>query len=139
MVTLLDGEQPGVVETIRNDKAVVVFGNMRSTVPLKELRISETAIQPFKTGKKIDLKLAEETVFELDVRGMDQLTAIMEVEQFLDGAMLRNYRHVRIIHGIGTGVLRDAVHQALRQHPTLQSFKLAAREAGGNGATEVEL
>ncbi len=139
VVTLLDGEQPGVVESIRNDKAVVLFGNMRSTVPLKELRLSDTAIQAPKTGKKIDLKLEEETVFELDIRGNDPITAIMEVEKFLDGAMLRNYRHVRIIHGIGTGVLRDAVHQALRQHPTIQGFKLAARESGGNGATEVEL
>ena len=63
----------------------------------------------------------------------------MEVKRFLDGALVRNYRHERIVHGIGTGVLRDTVHQVLRQHPTIHQFKLAGRDAGGNGATEVEL
>ena len=139
VVMLLDGEERGTIESIRNDKAVVVFGQIRTTVPLKELRIADAKIPTPELKTKVKVQLEEETVFELDVRGMDQLTTIMEVERFLDGALVRNYRHVRIVHGIGTGVLRDTVHQVLRQHPTIQQFKLAGRNAGGNGATEVEL
>jgi len=65
--------------------------------------------------------------------------ALAELDKYLDDASLAGLDEVRIIHGKGTGVLREAVHVYLHQHPAVRSFQLADRAAGGEGATEVDL
>jgi DNA mismatch repair protein MutS2 len=137
-VTLLSGGDPGQVESIRNDKAVVVMGNLRSTVSLKELVLADKTATPMVVTRS-KVKLAEEeAVTELDLRGMDKFEAMSELEKFLDGAMMRSVFQARIIHGMGTGVLRDAVHQVAKTHPGVRKYQLAVRENGGPGVTVVE-
>lgn len=61
------------------------------------------------------------------------------IDKFLDQTFLSGFKVVRIIHGIGTGALKTAVHAFLRKHPHVARYTLATREAGGDGATVVEL
>ncbi len=76
---------------------------------------------------------------EIDIRGMAVDEAISALAKYLDDAMLAGVDHVRIIHGKGTGTLREGVHEYLRGHRYVSSFALADLSEGGAGATEVRL
>jgi len=76
---------------------------------------------------------------ELHLRGQRVEPALQEMEFFLDRAVLRGLNRVRIIHGQGTGALRQAVRERLARHPLVKSFNSAERSSGGDGATMVEL
>jgi len=76
---------------------------------------------------------------EVNLIGRTVAEAEAELVPFLDRAALSGLPHVRIIHGIGTGRLRTAVHAFLRTSPHVRTFEEAAPRAGGAGATEVTL
>jgi DNA mismatch repair protein MutS2 len=74
---------------------------------------------------------------KLDLRGLTSHEAVARLEKFLDDALLAGLDRVVVVHGKGTGALRRAVHEALRDYPGVR-FALAAPEDGGDGATVVE-
>ena len=76
---------------------------------------------------------------EVDLRGMDSIEAVCAMEQYLDSAMRGNLSTVRIIHGKGTGALRNAVHQALRKNKYVKKFRLGVYGEGEDGVTIAEL
>ena len=76
---------------------------------------------------------------ELDLRGSRAEEALLRVEQFLDTALRDGLSSVRIIHGKGTGALRQAVRELLTNHPLAKSFGPETSDRGGDGATVVEL
>ncbi len=76
---------------------------------------------------------------ELDLRGETILDAEEKIDRFLDTALLDHLHSVSIIHGKGTGALRAGVHQFLRTHPLVKSFRLGAYGEGDSGITVVEL
>ena len=75
---------------------------------------------------------------EVDLRGMDAVEAICVLERFLDEAMRSNLASVRIIHGKGTGILRNAVQQALRKNKYIKKFRLGVYGEGEDGVTIAE-
>ena len=75
----------------------------------------------------------------LDIRGRKPEEIDFEVVKFIDDAQLSGLREVEIIHGKGTGILRETVHQLLKNHVLVKSFSLADIELGGAGATNVKL
>ena len=76
---------------------------------------------------------------ELDLRGKRAGDALIDLEEFMDKAVRDGLSSIRVIHGKGTGALRNAVREHLRRHPLARSFEPEARERGGNGATLVHL
>ena len=76
---------------------------------------------------------------ELDIRGMRADESLAELELFLDKAIRDGFNSVRVIHGRGKGILRNAVREHLTRHPLARSFEAEARERGGDGATLVHL
>ena len=76
---------------------------------------------------------------ELDLRGMEVEEALREVDRGLDRAVLAGLSELRIVHGIGKGVLRAAVERHLRGHPLVQMARLGEIHEGGRGATVVTL
>ncbi len=74
---------------------------------------------------------------EVDLIGMTTAEALPEVEKFLDDAYLAHLDEVRVIHGRGTGALREAVHRRLRQLPYVKSFRLGEYGEGDTGVTIV--
>ena len=79
------------------------------------------------------------TTTELHLRGMRVDEALVRVEEFLDKAVRDGMSTVRIVHGRGTGALRQAVRELLDGHPLARSHAPEARERGGDGATTVNL
>mgnify|MGYP002981411555 FL=1 len=71
----------------------------------------------------------------LDLRGKRYEEAMQELDAFIDQALLNNMSQVDIIHGIGTGVIRDAVTKYLRRHRHVKNFEYAPQSAGGSGCT----
>ena len=84
-------------------------------------------------GRDTNVKL------ELDLRGERYEDAIIRTEKYLDDALLSNYPRISIIHGKGTGVLRQAIQQFLKNHSRVKSYRFGEAGEGGHGVTVVEL
>jgi DNA mismatch repair protein MutS2 len=76
---------------------------------------------------------------DLDLRGQTVEEALLEVDRFLDNAVLCGLERMTIIHGKGTGVLRAAVHSHLKGHRQVKGFRLGVYGEGETGVTVVEL
>ena len=76
---------------------------------------------------------------ELDLRGETASEALLDLDNFIDGALLSGIQMLTVIHGKSTGVLRKAVQEHLRRHPSVKSYRLGTFGEGENGVTIVEL
>lgn len=76
---------------------------------------------------------------EVHLRGMTVEEALSELEKYLENCTLVSKIEVRIIHGKGQGILRKAIHQYLKSHPWVRTFRLGGVGEGGSGVTVVEL
>lgn len=76
---------------------------------------------------------------ELHLRRLTVDEALIRLDRYLNDAFIAGLPTVRVIHGKGTGTLRQAVREELKTHPLVNSFRPAELEEGGNGATIVEL
>ena len=76
---------------------------------------------------------------ELDLHGKTVSEAEVEMDQYLDDAFLAGYSEVSIIHGKGTGALRQGVHAYLRRNPHVAGFRLGKYGEGEAGVTVVTL
>ncbi len=76
---------------------------------------------------------------EIDLRGMETLEGVLAAERYLDSAVMAKMKTVTIIHGKGTGALREAVQQMLRRNKLVKSFRLGRYGEGEAGVTVVEL
>ena len=147
-VLLNNFDKIGKVEKITGEIASIVVGSIRMKQSLGDLQAVESDISPNKKSlansprktkyADIDLEVSE-VQSELNLIGKTTLDAEMEVDKFLDQSYVSRLSNVRIIHGFGTGALKNSVHQFLRGHPHVSSFKFAPQNQGGNGATIVEL
>ena len=82
---------------------------------------------------------SNDTESEIHLRRLTVDEALFRLEPFLNQAFLVGLPTVRVIHGKGTGTLRQAVREELKNHPLVNSFRPAELAEGGNGATIVEL
>lgn len=76
---------------------------------------------------------------EIDIRGMETIEGVAAAEQFIDNAIMGKLSTVTIIHGKGTGALRNAIHQMLKRNKSVKSFRLGRYGEGETGVTVVEL
>ena len=118
-------------------------GIMNITANVDEVVLVESDVQPEirKQIAKSEAKLREMTIKpEIDLRGMQTDEAIPVIERFIDNARMAKLTTVTIIHGKGTGALRQAVHRNLRQEKNhIKSFRLGRYGEGEDGVTIVEL
>lgn len=141
----LDGQDtPGQVLAINGKKATVSFGMLKTTVAVDRLR--HTMSKP-QTGVTAGAKLMSEQQRsrqldfkqEIDVRGMRADEALQAVTYFIDDAIRFNAKRVRILHGTGTGALRQCIRQHLGTNPGIAYFADEDVRLGGAGITVVEL
>jgi len=103
-----------------------------------KMKVNESDLE--KSKQRITHSVStRETSARLDLRGHRYDQAMVEVDQFIDHAVLSNLSSVTIVHGKGTGALRKGTQEYLRSNPRVKSFELAAPNAGGDGATIVFL
>ena len=95
--------------------------------------------EPPRTRTRVELNHDRKSSMELNLLGYTVEEALAEVDRFLDHAMLSNQNTVYIIHGNGTGALRNAIQKHLRTHRGVKSFRLGRYGEGESGVTVVEL
>ena len=117
----------------------VEAGIMKINVKLKDLTKTKVTKQE-KVKKKREVKLNLSNIeSRVDLRGMDSEEACYKTDKYLDDAYRANLGEVTIVHGKGTGVLRNAITAMLKRHPHVKSFRLGVYGEGGDGVTVVEL
>ncbi len=118
--------------------AEVQMGSLRMRVALDDIVAIEKP-KPEKRNWKIEKPKTAAVPTEMNVRGLRVEEALAKVDKFLDEAVLAGHGEVRIVHGIGTGKLKQALAEFLATHPHVESVREADREHGGPGATLVVL
>jgi DNA mismatch repair protein MutS2 len=103
---------------------------------LKRAKASE--IKQNKADRSSKLRMGN-VARELDIRGQNGEDGILEVDRYLDEAMMAGLTEVNIIHGKGTGKLRSAIQDHLRHHPHVKSYRLGRFGEGEDGVTIVTL
>ncbi len=126
-----------------SEEAEVSIGRVRVTVDLHRLSRIEETVDESADGEaaavvKTDLAPPLDSL-ELDLRGLRVDDAQIRLDDFLDHAMRDGLSRLRVIHGRGTGALRNVVREHLRRHRSVRNFGPEPRERGGNGATWVEM
>ena len=137
----------GKIESIQGKNATVIFGDLRSTTSLKKLEHATAPKReeprPFMTvGRQTRETIDEKKLNfkqDLDVRGMRGDEALYAVMYFIDDATLVGMSRVRILHGTGTGILRQLIRQYLATVPAVTSYKDEHVQFGGAGITVVDL
>ena len=120
----------------------VQAGIMKINVKVADLRKSKVTEEDKKKAKinKRELKLNLRSVStSVDLRGMDAEEAIYTVDKYLDEAFLGGLKEITIIHGKGTGVLRNTITDMLKRHGHAKAYRLGNYGEGGSGVTIVEL
>lgn len=135
--------QKGHVVEISGNEAVVQLGIMKMKVRKDDMELIASAKQQApekqRSGANVKRTRGENVRSELDLRGENLEEAIMEVDRFLDEALLGNLTLVYIIHGKGTGVLRSGIQEFLKRHKHVKSYRNGAFNEGGMGVTVAEL
>ena len=145
----------GEIEAIQGKQVTVIFGGLRSKVKLEQLeRTEKINSEKFATATDKHAHLAIQTSHmtratmedrrqnfhqDLDVRGMRGDEAIDTVMHFIDDAILIGLSRVRILHGTGTGILRQLIRQYLNTVPNVKKAKDEHVQFGGAGITVVDL
>ncbi len=144
-VLIVDLNDKGTILTIdkKAGTAVIQMGIMKTTSKLSNLVILEDETKknlmkfvPQKTTGDREIKSVKS---EVDLRGMMLEEALMEADMFLDRSVMAGLATVTIIHGKGTGVLRQGIQDMLRRHPHVKSFRQGRFGEGENGVTVVTL
>lgn len=122
----------------------VAIGPMKMRIARDEIAevVQQTPLQAVRGRRGISVSVAEPDAnlsSEINVIGRTADEATAEVERFLDQAFLAGLPRIRIVHGMGMGILRRSLRVYLERHPQVASVTEPAHNEGGAGATVVEL
>jgi DNA mismatch repair protein MutS2 len=132
-------------------RATLEVGGMRVTVETDDLVPAGAAPEPDRSPRRpereetggsiprLRLERARTVASSLDLRGARVEEAMEMLGRYLDDASLAGLEKATIVHGLGTGALRDAVRASVAASPLVRSWRPGARGEGGDGATIVEL
>lgn len=137
----------GKIESLDGKMATVIFGDMRTKMRAERLEHAEA---PKKEEPRAYVSVGRQTretmdehklnfKQDIDVRGMRGDEALTAVTYFIDDAILVGVKRVRILHGTGTGILRQLIRQYLATRPDVESYRDEHVQFGGAGITVVEL
>ncbi|MEK5232813.1 endonuclease MutS2 [Lysinibacillus sp. FSL K6-0232] len=132
------GQRGTLLEKVSDSEWTVQMGILK-------MKISDSDLEYIKPEKEPVVRTAgvknrnSHVKLELDLRGERYEDAILRTEKYIDDALLANYGRVSIIHGVGTGALRQGIQSYLKKHRRVKSFRFGEAGEGGLGVTVVEL
>ena len=148
-VYVVDLQRKGIVsgEPDGSDFVYVQMGVMKTKMNISRLRLEEPekvtiggkSAKPGRRMNKIGVKAERRGKMELDIRGCACDDGVYQLDSFIDQAVMSNISTITIIHGKGTGLLRQAVHKRLKSHPSVKNFRLGLFGEGEDGVTIAEL
>lgn len=145
-VYVVDLQRKGIVsgDPDGSDFVFVQMGVMKTKMNISRLRLEEPEKVTYKNKSsrkvgKIGVKAERCGKMELDIRGCACDDGVYQLDAFIDRAVMSNISMVTIIHGKGTGVLRQAVQSRLKSHPSVKSYRSGVFGEGEDGVTVAEL
>jgi DNA mismatch repair protein MutS2 len=129
----------GSVTSIRENEAEVMVGNIKLRRPLADLEVIEVRHPKVPQGVHLNITSKQLERNEINLVGCKVDEAVDRADKFLDDAFLAQMLEVRIVHGSGTGALRQAISELLKSHPHVARFSEAPHKEGGRGVTVVTL
>ncbi|WML45602.1 endonuclease MutS2 [Neobacillus sp. PS3-40] len=132
------GQKGTLLERVSASEWQVQMGIMKMKVKEKDMEYVFTPKQPEYKPMSIVKGRDAEVKLELDLRGERFESALVRVEKYIDDALLSNYSRVSIIHGKGTGALRQGVQEYLKNHRSVKKIRFGDAGEGGTGVTIVE-
>ena len=137
----------GTIEKMDKEVAEVLVGGMRLREKISDLRladIQESKAKKAETRPVGSVPLSRnvdgrDIPAELNLIGKTTADAEYELDRFIDEAYMSSLPRIRIIHGFGTGALKNYVHHFLKNHELIERFEFAPSSQGGNGATIADL
>ncbi len=136
------GTRASVIAINKDGTYQLQAGILKMTAKAEEIYLleqdnpyKEKHVRPAHSGREMKLTAMAS---EIDLRGMDTIEAVCVLDRYLDEAMRSNMKSVRIIHGKGTGAVRQAVHQALKKNKFIKTFRLGVYGEGEDGVTIAE-
>lgn len=132
------GQRGVLLEPVGKNQWHVQMGILKMTLPTADL----TSVAPLDEPKRriitgVTSSGESHVATQLDLRGKRYEEALAEVDSYLDAALLAGYPQVTIVHGKGTGALRQGITDYLKNHRSVAKFEFAPNNQGGNGATIV--
>lgn len=135
------GAEAEVVSLDKNGNAEVKAGIMKMKVKTSELRLLVPKKKPKKQSlyRSVKEKSLPSGKSSVDLRGESVEEAIADLDMFIDGVLRSGLNELTIIHGKGTGTLRRAIQQHLKDHPNIKSYRTGVYGEGEEGVTIAEL
>lgn len=140
IVRVVSLQQKGeVVEKAQDGKTVTVqLGGLRMKVDTHDVEILQQKA-PSDVGGTTKKTVSKDIRMEIDVRGETVDDALLRIDKYLDDAVLSGLRRIVVIHGKGTGTLRDAVRRHVSRHRQVASYQVGGHGEGGDGVTVLEV
>ncbi|NOT48328.1 MAG: hypothetical protein HOP17_11335, partial [Acidobacteria bacterium] len=141
----------GTIEKMDKEVAEVLVGGMRLREKIENLQLAEAETRPVgsmpsdsrgRKSEKVSSPInidGRDADAELNLIGKTTAEAEYELDRFIDEAYMASLPRIRIIHGFGTGALKNFVHHTLKNHDLIDRFAFAPQDQGGNGATIAEM
>lgn len=137
VVVVSFGQKGTLIEKTGNKQWQVQMGSLKMKLNESDLAPTEQEKEPEPKVQTIRPRSSAHVSPELDLRGERYEEAMSSLDHYIDAALLANYPKVTIIHGVGTGALRQGVQDFLKRHSSVQKHEFAPANQGGTGATIV--
>ncbi len=124
-----------VQDVLSENELEVQVGSFRLKVPVDSVELRERPHSEPASSGGTHVRVQASPGMELDMRGMRVEETLETLDEYIDSAYLAELPWVRIIHGKGTGALRQVVRDALRNHPVVAKFRSGEQGEGGDGVT----
>jgi DNA mismatch repair protein MutS2 len=124
-----------IQETKASKESIKKYKKTFASLPAKEKGMKNKALKPSDKHLEIKYHVDMDLPFEISVRGMTKEEAWKSADIFLDKAIIANYNSVRIVHGKGSGILRNMLRRRLKEDPRIKKIETPPHYEGGEGVT----
>ena len=138
LITL--GQEATVLKPVdAKGEVLVQAGVMKLSVSINDIRPVEQKKKPQQTSAKVSIAQDRGSALSIDLRGSMVDDACLELDRFIDNALITGVHEFYVVHGKGTGALRTGVQQYLKNHPRVKTYRIGAYGEGDAGVTVVTL